>query len=110
MLVDGIGIEYQKEDGTIAGDKVWVVDFLNPANNEFPVVNQFTVIENNKNMRPDIVLFLNGLLLAVIELNDPACENAAINTAYNQFETYKQQILSLFHYNTDFRQVFMSHN
>ena len=99
MLVNGIDVEYRKEDGSIAGDKVWLFDFREPENNEFLAVNQFTVIENNNNRRPDIILFINGLPLVVIELKNPADENATITTAYNQFQTYKQQIQSLFHYN-----------
>ncbi len=99
MLVDGIDVEYRKEDSSIAGDKVWLFDFQEPKNNEFLAVNQFTVIENNNNRRPDIILFINGLPLVLIELKNPADENATITTAYNQFETYKQQIPSLFHFN-----------
>ena len=98
MLVNGIDIEYRK-DGRIIGDKVWLFDFRNPKNNEFLAVNQFTVIENNNNRRPDIVLFVNGLPLAIIELKNPADENATVKTAFNQFETYKTQIPSLFNYN-----------
>lgn len=98
MLVNGIDVEYRK-DGRIIGDKVWLFDFRNPKNNEFLAVNQFTVIENNNNRRPDIVLFVNGLPLVVIELKNPADENATVKTAFNQFETYKTQIPSLFNYN-----------
>jgi type I restriction enzyme R subunit len=101
MLVDGVDVEYRRKDGSIAGDKVWLFDFKNPENenNEFLAINQFTVIENNNNRRPDIVLFINGLPLVVIELKNPADENATIETAFNQIETYKAQIPSLFHYN-----------
>jgi type I restriction enzyme R subunit len=70
-----------------------------PQNNEFLAVNQFTVLENNNNRRPDIIIFINGLPLVVIELKNPADENATIWTAFNQIETYKTQIPSLFHYN-----------
>ncbi len=99
MLVDGVDVEYRRKDGSIAGDKVWLFDFKNPEKNEFLAVNQFTVIENNNNRRPDIILFVNGLPLVVIELKNPADETATIWTAFNQFETYKNQIPSLFHYN-----------
>lgn len=98
MLVNGMDIEYRQGE-RIIGDKIWLFDFKNPKNNEFLVANQFTVIENNNNRRPDIILFVNGLPLAVIELKNPADENATIRTAFNQFETYKTQIPSLFHYN-----------
>ncbi|MHA1325349.1 MAG: type I restriction endonuclease subunit R [Candidatus Helarchaeota archaeon] len=99
MLVDGIDIEYRKPDGAIVGDKVWLIDFQNPENNEFLAVNQFTVIENNRTRRPDIVLFVNGLPLVVIELKNMVDENATISTAYNQLQTYMNQIPSLFTYN-----------
>ena len=86
MVVDGVDVEYRK-DGRIVGDKVWLFDFNKPRNNEFLAVNQFTVVENNNNRRPDVVLFVNGLPLGVIELKNPADENATIESAFNQFET-----------------------
>ncbi len=98
-LVEGVDIEYRKKDGKVANDKVWLFDFKNPQNNEFLAVNQFTILENNNNRRPDIILFVNGLPLVVIELKNPADENATIWTAFNQLETYKAQIPSLFPYN-----------
>ena len=97
-LTDGVDIEYRKGD-RIAGDKVWLVDYENPENNEFLVINQFTIIEGSVNKRPDIILFVNGLPLVVIELKNAADENATIKTAFNQLQTYKQTIPSLFHYN-----------
>jgi type I restriction enzyme R subunit len=98
FLTDGVDVEYRK-NGDIIGDKVWLVDFNNPGNNEFLVVNQFTVIENNQNKRPDIILFINGLPLVVIELKNAADENATIHKAYEQIQTYKATIPSLFTYN-----------
>lgn len=98
FLVDGVDVEYRK-GGRIVGDKVWLFDFDKPKNNEFLAVNQFTVIEDNYNRRPDVVLFVNGLPLAVIELKNPADENATVKSAFNQFETYKVQIPSLFRFN-----------
>ncbi|BBJ27432.1 type I restriction endonuclease subunit R [Athalassotoga saccharophila] len=97
MLTEGIKITYQK-DGIERGDIVWLIDFKNPQNNDFLVVNQFTVIENH-HKRPDIVIFINGLPLVVIELKNPADEDATIKSAYNQLQTYKQTIPSLFTYN-----------
>lgn len=75
---------------------MWLIDFAKPDNNEFVVANQFTVIENNQNKRPDLVLFVNGIPLVVIELKNAADENATIKTAYQQIEIYKQLIPSLF--------------
>ncbi|MBW1728829.1 MAG: HsdR family type I site-specific deoxyribonuclease, partial [Deltaproteobacteria bacterium] len=97
-LTEGIKVSYQK-DGNERGDLVWLIDFKNPENNDFLVVNQFTVIENGVNKRPDVVLFVNGLPLVIIELKNPADENATVKSAYEQLQTYKQTISSLFTYN-----------
>lgn len=97
-LTEGVDVEYRKTD-RIAGDKVWLIDYENPSNNEFLVINQFTVIEGNTNKRPDVILFVNGLPLVVIELKNAADENADVNAAFNQLQTYKQTIPSLFQYN-----------
>lgn len=99
LLVDGVDVEYTRPDGSIAGDKVWLVDFDNPKANSFMAVNQFTIIENKHNRRPDIIVFVNGLPLAVIELKNAANENTTIVSAYNQLQTYKKEIPSLFRAN-----------
>ncbi|MBU4175087.1 MAG: type I restriction endonuclease subunit R [Actinobacteria bacterium] len=99
MLVEGVNVEYRTSDGSIAGDQVRLVDFDNPDNNDWLVVNQFTVVEGEHERRPDIVLFVNGIPLAVIELKNPADENATIWSAFNQLQTYKKQISSLFTFN-----------
>lgn len=98
LLTEGIEIELMSEEG-IKGDKVWLVDFANPENNEFLACNQFTVIENNINKRPDVVLFVNGLPLVVIELKNPTDENATVQKAFTQLQNYKNAIPSLFYYN-----------
>jgi type I restriction enzyme R subunit len=98
MLTEGVNVSYQK-DGVNRGDLVWLVDFKNPENNDFLVTNQFTVIENDVKKRPDIILFVNGLPLVVIELKNPADENATVKSAFKQLQTYKQTIPSLFAYN-----------
>ena len=98
MLTEGINVSYQK-DGHQRGDLVWLIDFENPENNEFIVANQFTVIENGNNKRPDVVLFINGIPLVVIELKNPADENATVKSAFKQLQTYKEIIPSLFTYN-----------
>ena len=99
MLTEGVDVEYRHEEGRIVGDKVWLMDFTHPERNDWLVVNQFTVIEGQQNRRPDLVVFVNGLPLAAIELKNPADENATIKAAYNQFQTYKMDIPSLFPYN-----------
>lgn len=98
MLTEGIKITYRK-DGADRGDLVWLIDFKNPENNEFLVSNQFTVIENEVNKRPDVILFVNGLPLVVIELKNPTDENATVKSAFKQLQTYKQTIPGLFTYN-----------
>jgi len=99
MLRDGVEVEYQCEDGVTAGDQVHLIDYAEPDNNDWLAVNQFTVIEGQHNRRPDVVVFVNGIPLCVIELKNPADEDATIWTAFNQLQTYKQQIPSLFTYN-----------
>lgn len=98
-LTDGVDVEMRTESG-IRGEKIYIVDFENPENNEFLAINQFTVVEGNQNKRPDIILFVNGLPLVVIELKNAVDENANLKSAFNQLQTYKQAIPSLFTYNS----------
>jgi len=100
MLTEGVDIKFSIGEGKTKTDKVWLIDFENPNNNEFLAINQFTVVENHNNKRPDIVLFVNGLPLVVIELKNATDETADVKAAYNQLQTYKQLIPSLFNYNT----------
>ena len=99
MLVNGVEVEYRDTDERVRGDQVRVIDFEIPDNNNWLAVNQFTVTENKNNRRPDIVLFLNGLPLGVIELKNPADEDATIWTAWNQLQTYKAELSTLFSMN-----------
>jgi type I restriction enzyme R subunit len=98
MFAEGVPVTVQK-DGQERGERVWLVDFQNQQNNIFFAVNQFTVVENNQNKRPDVILFVNGLPLVVIELKNPADHQATIRKAYDQIQTYKTVIPSLFFYN-----------
>lgn len=98
-LTEGVEVDVRKEDG-VRGEQVILVDFENPLNNEFLVVNQFTVVEGNVNKRPDLILFINGLPLVVIEIKNATDENATVKSAFNQLQTYKQYIPSLFTYNS----------
>ncbi len=105
MLADGIEVEY-RADGRIKGDKVWLIDFENLDNNDWLVVNQFTITDvrtpgdaPQHNRRPDVILFVNGLPLAVIELKNAADAKATIWSAFKQLQTYKNEITSLFVYN-----------
>jgi type I restriction enzyme R subunit len=99
ILRDGVPVEYRREDGSIAGDHVRLIDFENPNANDWLVVNQFTVIEGQNNRRPDILVFVNGLPLGIIELKIPEDTDKWFAAAYNQIQTYKQEIPSLMHYN-----------
>ena len=99
LLVDGVTVEYRHKDGHIAGAQARVIDFDTPDNNDWLAVNQFTVIENKHHRRPDVVLFVNGLPLVLVELKNAADENATIWSAYQQFQTYKAQLPTLFTYN-----------
>jgi type I restriction enzyme, R subunit len=99
MLRDGVPVEYPRPDGSIAGDHVRLVDFGEVRANDWLAVNQFTVIEGQHNRRPDIVVFVNGLPLGLIELKNAADEDATIWSAYAQLQTYKAEIASLLHYN-----------
>jgi type I restriction enzyme R subunit len=98
-LRDGVPVEYKRSDGSIAGDRVRLVDFADVKANDWLAVNQFTVIEGQHNRRPDVILFLNGLPLAVIELKNAADEEATIWSAFSQLQTYKAEIPSLMSYN-----------
>lgn len=98
LLTEGIPVS-KRVDGDDRGDRVWLIDFKNPKNNDFVVANQFTIIENGNNKRPDVILFVNGIPLVVIELKNAADENTTINSAFKQIETYKAIIPSLFTYN-----------
>ena len=96
MLVAGVTVEHVDAEGRVRGAQVRVLDFDDPGNNDWLAVKQFTVVENKHERRPDIVLFVNGLPLAVIELKNPADENATISSAFHQLQTYKAEIPSLF--------------
>lgn len=96
MLVNGVTVEYRTSGGELRGAQARVIDFDDATNNDWLAVNQFTVIENRHNRRPDIVLFINGLPLAVVELKNAADSKATVWTAFQQLQTYQEQIPSLF--------------
>mgnify|MGYP001345876157 CR=1 FL=1 len=98
LLIEKVKVPYQ-ENGFERSHEIALIDFENPHNNQFLVVNQYTIIEKNQNKRPDVLLFVNGIPLGVIELKNATDENADINSAYKQLQTYKAIIPSLFTYN-----------
>ena len=99
MLVDGVGVEYRDTDGSVRGAQARIIDFDDPWANDWLAINQFTVTENRQARRPDIVLFVNGLPLGVIELKNPADPDATIGSAWNQLQTYKSELPTLFSMN-----------
>ena len=99
MLVEGVAVEYRADGGALRGAQAQVIDFDNPANNDWLAVNQFTATENRNTRRPDVVLLVNGLPLGVIELKNPADEDATIWTAWQQLQTYKAELPTLFSMN-----------
>jgi type I restriction enzyme, R subunit len=98
MLVEGVDVSYRKSD-RIVSDKARIIDFEHPDKNEWLIINQFTIIEGQSNRRPDLLVFLNGLPIANIELKNPADETATIWKAFDQIQTYKNEISTLFGYN-----------
>ncbi|GAM14266.1 type I restriction endonuclease subunit R [Mesobacillus selenatarsenatis] len=99
LITDGVDVEVREEDGRNSTKKLWLFDFKNPKNNDFLALNQFTIIEGSLNKRPDVILFINGLPMVVFELKNSTDEHVGISQAYNQLQTYKKTIPSLFHYN-----------
>jgi type I restriction enzyme R subunit len=99
MVVDGITVEFRRADGSIGGGQLRALDFDNLDANDWLAVNQVTVIEGDKHRRPDIVVFVNGLPLSVIELKNSADEKADLRAAYNQLQTYKAEVPTLLSYN-----------
>ena len=99
MLVNGVTVEYRDGDGSIRGAQVQVINFDDPPDNDWLAVNQFTVTENQSKRRPDVVLFVNGLPLGVIELKNPAYEDATIWSAWQQLQTYKAELPTLYSMN-----------
>jgi type I restriction enzyme R subunit len=99
LLTEGADVEYDGEDGVLTAGKLRLIDFETPANNDWLAVQQLVVVAGQMRRRPDVVVFVNGLPLAVIELKAPGGENATLSGAFNQLQTYKQQIPALFHSN-----------
>lgn len=99
LIAEGVDVEFGSCDGEVKSDKLWLIDLEHPENNDFWVTNQFTVAEGKYMRRPDVMVFVNGLPLGVIELKNAASENATIHEAYNQLQTYKEQVPSLFRTN-----------
>ncbi|MGH4120513.1 type I restriction endonuclease subunit R [Clostridium sp.] len=100
MVTDGIDVQVKQKDSSYKTEKIYVFDFEKPLNNEFMIANQFTILEHGTEKRPDVIVFVNGIPLVVIELKSASDENVDITDAYNQLQTYKMTIPSLFTYNS----------
>ena len=99
LLLEGAPVEYKKDDGDTVPDHAFLIDFDNPANNKFAIVNQFTLAGTKQLRRPDVVCFINGLPIAVLELKSPSDQNTDIWDAFNQLQTYKEEVADLFIFN-----------
>lgn len=96
LLTEGVPVEHRGEDGLLRTTRLWLVDFEKPENNDWVAINQFTIVENGKNRRPDVLVMVNGLPLALLELKNPAAEHATLKSAWNQVQTYRHDIPSVF--------------
>lgn len=99
LMTEGVDVEYYADDGTLTAGKVVLIDFEHPEQNDWLAVSQFVVINGQNNRRPDVVVFVNGLPLGVIELKAPGSAGAHLLGAFNQLQTYKKQIPALFNTN-----------
>lgn len=96
LITEGVPVEYREDDGILRTRTIRLIDFDNPRQNDWVALNQFTILEGGKNRRPDVLVFVNGLPLALLELKNPAAENASLKSAWNQVQTYRQDIPSVF--------------
>ena len=96
LITEGVPVEHRDDDGQLRTTSLWMVDFDEPSNNDWVAVNQFTIVENGKNRRPDVLVMVNGLPLALLELKNPAAEHATLKSAWNQVQTYRHDIPTVF--------------
>lgn len=96
LITEGVPVEHRVDDGLLRTTRLWLVDFEIPENNDWVAVNQFTIVENGKNRRPDVLVMVNGLPLALLELKNPAAEHATLKSAWNQVQTYRHDTPSVF--------------
>lgn len=96
IITEGVPVEHRDDDGALRTTRLWLIDFEQPENNDWVAINQFTIVENGKNRRPDVLVFVNGMPLALLELKNPASEQATLKSAWNQVQTYRHDIPSVF--------------
>lgn len=96
LITEGVAVEYRDAGGALRTTRLWLVDFERPGNNDWVVINQFTVLENGKNRRPDVLVMVNGMPMGLLELKNPATGHATLKSAWNQIQTYRHDIPSVF--------------
>lgn len=96
LITEGVPVEFRDADGMLRTTRLWLVDFERPENNDWLAINQFTIVENNKNRRPDVLVMINGIPVGLLELKNPAAEHATLKSAWNQIQTYRKDIPSIF--------------
>jgi type I restriction enzyme R subunit len=96
LVTEGVPVEHRGADGAVRTIRIWLIDYDEPSNNDWVAINQFTIIENGKNRRPDVIVFVNGIPLGLLELKNPTDEHATLKGAWNQLQTYRHDIPSLF--------------
>jgi type I restriction enzyme R subunit len=96
LVTEGVPVEHRGADGAVRTIRIWLIDYDEPTNNDWVAINQFTIIENGKNRRPDVIVFVNGIPLGLLELKNPTDEHATLKGAWNQVQTYRHDIPSLF--------------
>jgi type I restriction enzyme R subunit len=96
LITEGVPVEHRGADGAVRTVRIWLIDYDEPANNDWVAINQFTIVENGKNRRPDVIVFVNGIPLGLLELKNPTDEHATLKGAWNQLQTYRNDVPSLF--------------
>jgi type I restriction enzyme R subunit len=96
LITEGVPVEHRDADGALRTTRLWLVDFEQPENNDWVAINQFTIVENGKNRRPDVLVLVNGMPLALLEMKNPTAEHATLKSAWNQVQTYRHDIPSVF--------------
>lgn len=96
LVTEGVPVEHRGGDGAVRTARIWLIDYEKPTNNDWVAINQFTIVENRKNRRPDVIVFVNGIPLGLLELKNPTDEYATLKGAWNQLQTYRHDIPSLF--------------
>jgi type I restriction enzyme R subunit len=96
LVTEGVPVEHRGAEGAVRTIRIWLIDYDEPTNNDWVAINQFTIVENGKSRRPDVIVFVNGIPLGLLELKNPTDEHATLKGAWNQLQTYRHDLPSLF--------------